>query len=89
MASERVDFVACIEGVVHHLSRLDVLEFGPDKCRPFSRLHMEKLHDLPQAVVVVEDHAVFDVTGVRHADVLVGQIQVLPGTRYSTTSRFP
>ena len=64
--AHRIDFVTGIERVVHHLSSLDVLQFGPNEGCTFSRFDVKKLDDLPQPIVVVQYHAVFDVACVGH-----------------------
>jgi hypothetical protein len=47
--------------MINHLSRLKVFELCSHKRRSFAGLDMQKFNDLPQAVVMVQHEAVFDV----------------------------
>ena len=59
--------VSSVERVINHLSGFNVFEFGAHKGRTLSWFDVEKLHDLPQSVVVVQYHSVLDVARVGHA----------------------
>src|SRR5665811_163173 len=59
----RVDLGPRVEGLLNHLAGQDRLEIGPHEGRTLTGLDMLELHDGPELVADVEDHAVLEVVG--------------------------
>ena len=65
-----VNFVSRIKCVIDDLPCFDIFQFGTHKGSTLSRFDVQEFDDLPQTVVVVQNHAVFDVARVGHAAIL-------------------